>query len=49
MIAARLVSVHDYFEVDWEKVWDTINTIDFNKIIENAGRILDTLKQRFSL
>lgn len=40
MIAARHVYVHDYFKIDWKKVWESITTIDFNKIISDADIII---------
>jgi uncharacterized protein with HEPN domain len=49
MIRARHVYVHDYFKIDWEKVWESINTIDFDELIESAQQIMNTLKERFSL
>lgn len=49
MIAARHVYVHDYFKIDWIKVWESINTIDFEGIINNSGEIIAILKSRFSL
>lgn len=49
MIAARHVYVHDYFKIDWTKVWEGINTIDFDDIISGAEEIIQTLKKRFSL
>lgn len=49
MIAARHVYVHDYFKIDWEKIWWSIETINFGVIISSAEEIVATLKKRYSL
>lgn len=49
MISARHVYVHDYFKIDWTKIWISLNTIDFKEIIKNSGEIIGILKSRFSL
>ena len=49
MISARHVYVHDYFKIDWEKIWVSLNTIDFKAIIKVTSNIIETLKNRYSL
>lgn len=49
MIAARHVYVHDYYKIDWTKVWVSLNGIDFGTIIEEATLIINELKKRFSV
>jgi uncharacterized protein with HEPN domain len=49
MIAARHVYAHHYFKIDWEKIWESINTINFEELIEDAEEIINILKKRFSL
>jgi uncharacterized protein with HEPN domain len=49
MIGARHVYVHDYFKVDWTKIWVSLNTIDFKEISGKAEGIIKILKRRFSL
>lgn len=49
MIAARHVYVHDYYKIDWTKVWVSLNTIDFERITLEAILIINQLKQRFSI
>ena len=47
MIAARHVYVHDYFKVDWTRIWVSLNTIDFKDIIQKTDDVIKILKTRF--
>ncbi len=49
IIAARHVYVHDYFKIDWTKIWETLNTINFTEMSNAAAGIIEILKKRFSL
>ena len=49
IIAARHVYVHDYFKIDWIKIWVSLNTIDFYFLIEETGKIIDIFKKRLSI
>jgi len=47
MIGARHVYVHDYFKIDWNKIWASLNSIDFENIIQETNDIITALKSRF--
>lgn len=49
IIGARHVYVHDYYKIDWAKIWVSLRTIDFTFIISETENIIGILKKRFSI
>lgn len=49
IINARHVYVHDYYKIDWAKIWTSLNTIDFEFIIKETGEMITILRSRFSI
>lgn len=49
IIGARHVYVHDYYKIDWAKIWTSLNTIEFEAIINETDNLIGVLKNRFSI